>query len=196
MAFWKAVVLTPGIVVLALGLMYGASLIGLHDMWVAFLALVVRSASGSKMEQAPGVFIGAAYGLLLSLSVEALPDLYGDWAVAIPMLAIILTISCQINGLFPLFCNFSTFAFLTIDGSDVILDQRLQLEYLPNLGLDAVLSWILPLLIMKLRTRYPGGGEQRRNRVMWLRSQHGNLIVGQSFREDWWKKGPEPSVRR
>ncbi len=108
------------------------------------------------MEQAPGVFIGAAYGLLLSLSVEALPDLYGDWAVAIPVVAIILTISCQIKGLFPLFCNFSTFAFLTVGGADIVLDQRLQLEYLPNLAFGAVLFWILPWLILRLRRRPPG----------------------------------------
>ena len=106
-----------------------------------------------KMEQAPGIFIGAAYGLLLSLSVEALPDLYGDWVVIIPVVAIILTISCQIKGLFPLFCNFSTFAFLTVGGADIVLDQRLQLVYLPNLAFGAVLFWIVPWLILKLKSR-------------------------------------------
>ncbi|MGI9247603.1 MAG: hypothetical protein ACR2QI_01235, partial [Woeseiaceae bacterium] len=97
--------------------------------------------------------IGAAYGLLLSLSVEALPDLYGDWAAIIPLVAIILTISCQIKGLFPLFCNVSTFAFLTVGGADVILDERLQLDYLPNLAFGAVLFWIIPWLIVKLRSQ-------------------------------------------
>ncbi len=153
MPFWKAVLLTLGIVAVALGLLFVASLIGLNDLWVAFLALVVWGASGMKMEQAPGIFIGAAYGLLLSLSVEALPDLYGDWVVIIPVVAIVLTISCQIKGLFPLFCNFSTFAFLTIGGADIILDQRLQLEYLPNLAFGAVLFWIIPWLILKLKSR-------------------------------------------
>ncbi|MGI9259945.1 MAG: hypothetical protein ACR2QQ_14005 [Gammaproteobacteria bacterium] len=154
--FWKAVLLTIGIVVVAVSLIYGASLVGLNDAWVAFLALVVWGASGMKMEQAPGIFIGAAYGLLLSLSVEALPDLYGDWAVIIPVVAIILTISCQITGKLPVLCNFSTFAFLTVGGADIILDQRLQLEYLPNLAAGAVLFWMIPWLILKLK---PGGGE-------------------------------------
>ncbi len=153
MPFWKAVLLTLGIVAVALGLLFVASLIGLNDLWVAFLALVVWGASGMKMEQAPGIFIGAAYGLLLSLSVEALPDLYGDWVVIIPVVAIVLTISCQIKGLFPLFCNFSTFAFLTIGGADIILDQRLQLEYLPNLAFGALLFWIVPWLVLKLKSR-------------------------------------------
>ncbi len=151
--FWKAILLTLGIVVVALGLIFGASLIGLNDLWVAFLALVVWGASGMKMEQAPGIFIGAAYGLLLSLSVEALPDLYGDWAVIIPVVAIVLTISCQIKGLFPLFCNFSTFAFLTVGGADIVLDQRLQLVYLPNLAFGALLFWIVPWLVLKLKSR-------------------------------------------
>ncbi len=151
--FWKAILLTLGIVVVALGLIFGASLIGLNDLWVAFLALVVWGASGMKMEQAPGIFIGAAYGLLLSLSVEALPDLFGDWAVIIPVVAIVLTISCQIKGLFPLFCNFSTFAFLTVGGADIVLDQRLQLVYLPNLAFGALLFWIVPWLVLKLKSR-------------------------------------------
>ena len=151
--FWKAVLITIGIVAVALGLIFGASLIGLNDLWIAFLALVVWGASGMKMEQAPGIFIGAAYGLLLSLSVEALPDLYGDWVAIFPLIAIILTISCAITGKLPLFCNPSTFAFLTIGGADIILDQRLQLEYLPNLAFGAVLFWIVPWLILKLKSR-------------------------------------------
>ena len=150
--FWKAVVLTLGIVAVALGLIHSASLIGLNDLWVAFLALVVWGASGMKMDQAPGIFIGATYGLLLSLSVEALPDLYGEWVVIIPVVAIVLTISCQIKGLLPLFCNFSTFAFLTVGGADRVLDQRLQLEYLPNLAVGAVLFWIIPWLTLKLKS--------------------------------------------
>ena len=150
--FWKAVVLTLGIVAVALGLIHSASLIGLNDLWVAFLALVVWGASGMKMDQAPGIFIGATYGLLLSLSVEALPDLYGEWVVIIPVVAIVLTISCQIKGLLPLFCNFSTFAFLTVGGADSVLDQRLQLEYLPNLAVGAVLFWIIPWLTLKLKS--------------------------------------------
>ena len=154
--FWKAVLLTIGIVVVALGLVFGASLIGLNDLWVAFLALTVWGASGMKMEQAPGIFIGAAYGLLLSLSVQALPEMLGDWAVVIPVVAIVLTISCQIKGLFPLFCNFSTFTFLTVGGADVILENRLHPEYLPNLAFGAVLFWIVPWVIMKLKS----GGSQ------------------------------------
>ncbi len=155
--FWKAILLTIGIVIAALGLIFGASLIGLNDLWVAFLALVVWGASGMKMEQAPGIFIGAAYGLLLSLSVEALPDIWGAWAAIIPLVLIILTIACQITGKLPLLCNFSTFAFLTIGGADIILDQRLQLDYLPNLAAGAILFWIIPWTIMKLKS--PGQEE-------------------------------------
>ena len=153
MPFWKAILLTIGIIVVALSIIFGASLIGLNDVWVAFLALTVWGATGMKMEQAPGIFVGAAYGLLLSLSVEALPDIWGAWAAVIPLVLIILTISCQITGKLPLFCNFSTFAFLTIGGADIILDQRLQLDYLPNLAFGAVLFWIIPWTIMMLKSR-------------------------------------------
>ena len=151
--FWKAVLLTIGIVAAALGLIYGASLIGLHDMWVVFLALVVWGATGSKMEQAPGIFIGGAYGLLLALSVEALPDRFGDWAVIVPVVAVVLTVSCVITGRFPLFCNFSTFAFLTVGGADIVLDQRPHLEYLANLAFGAILFWLVPSFVLRLRSR-------------------------------------------
>ncbi len=158
--FWKAILITIGIVIVALSLIYGASLIGLHDLWIAFLALVVWGASGTQMEQAPGIFVGAAVGLLLSLSVEALPDMYGEWAVVIPVVMIILAISCQIKGLLPVFFNFSTFAFLTVGGADIVLDQRLQLVYLPNLAFGAVLFWIIPWLVLKIRAAgSTGAGE-------------------------------------
>ncbi len=152
MPFWKAILLTIAIVIVALSLIYGASLLGFNDLWIAFLALVVWGASGMKMEQAPGIFIGGAWGLLLSLAVEAVPDLYGDWTAIIVLIAIILTISCQITGKLPVLCNFSTFAFLTVGGADVILDERLQLEYLPNLAFGAVLFWIIPWLVLKLKS--------------------------------------------
>ena len=106
-----------------------------------------------KMEQAPGIFVGAAVGLLLSLAIEALPDLYGDWAVIIPVVGIVLAISCSIKGALPLFFNFSTFAFLTVGGADIVLDQRLQLVYLPNLAFGAVLFWIIPWSILRLRSQ-------------------------------------------
>lgn len=150
--FWKAILLTIGIVTAALIIITIASLIGLNDLWVAFLGLTVWGASGMKMEQAPGIFIGGAYGLLLSLSVEVLPDLFGEWVVFIPVVLIVLTISCQITGKLPTFCNFSTFTFLTVGGADIVLDQRLQLEYLPNLAFGALLFWIIPALILALKS--------------------------------------------
>ncbi len=151
MPFWKAILLTIAIVIVALALIYVASLLGFNDLWIAFLALVIWGAIGTKMEQAPGVFIGGAWGLLLSLAVEALPDMYGDWTAIIVLVAIILTISCQITGKLPILCNFSTFAFLTVGGADVILDERLQLEYLPNLAFGAVLFWLIPWVVIRLK---------------------------------------------
>ncbi len=158
--FWKAILITLGIIVVALTLIFVASLIGLNDLWIAFLALTVWGATGMEMEQAPGMFIGAAVGLLLSLSIEALPDIYGDWTVIFPLVGIILAISCQIKGLFPMFFNFSTFAFLTVGGADIILDQRLQLTYLPNLAFGAVLFWIIPWWVMKLRSNGSTSGSE------------------------------------
>ncbi len=151
--FWKAVLVTIGIVAIALGLIYAASLIGFDDMWVAFLALVMWGAGGSKIEQAPGVFLGGAYGLILAWSVEGLPDRYGDWAVIIPVVAVVLTISCLITGKLPVFCNYSTFAFLTVGGAGIVLDQGLHFEYLSNLAFGAVLFWLVPWLVLRLRGR-------------------------------------------
>ena len=151
--FWKAILITLGIIAVAVGWMYVGSLLGFNDPWVPLVALTLWGAMGNKMELAPGIFMGGAVGLLLALGVEALPDLYGDWAVLIPVVGIVLAISCVIKGMFPLVCNFGLFIFLTIGGADVFLDQRPQLEYLKNLAFGAVCFWIIPWLILKLKSR-------------------------------------------
>ena len=40
---------------------------------------------------------------------------------------------------------------ITGGGADIVLDQRLQLVYLPNLAFGAVLFWIVPWLLLKLK---------------------------------------------
>ena len=158
--FWKAILITLGVLVLAATYVYVASLFGLEDPWIAFVALTLWSATGMKMEQAPGIFVGGAAGLLISLGIEWLPDVYGDWAVTIPVIAIVLAISCVIKGWLPLICNFGMFMFLTIATADVFLDQRLQLLYLRDLAFGALVFWILPWLVIRLRQR----GEQDGNK--------------------------------
>lgn len=155
--FWKAILITLGVLVLATAYTYVGSLLGLKDPWIGFVALTLWSATGMKMEQAPGIFVGGAVGLLISLGIEWLPDVYGEWAVIIPVIAIILAISCVIKGMLPLICNFGMFMFLTIATADVFLDQRLQLLYLQDLAYGALVFWILPWLVIRLRQR--GGGE-------------------------------------
>ena len=152
-SFPKAILITLGIMAVALGFIYVGSLLGLNDPWIPFLALVVWGALGMKMEQAPGVFLGGAAGLLISLGLELLPDLYGDAAAIIPVLAIVLAISCNIKGWLPLVCNFGLFAFLTVGTADVLLDQRLQLPYLKNLAFGALCFWIIPWLVLRSRSR-------------------------------------------
>ena len=157
MPFWKAILLTLGIIAVAIGWIYVGSLLGFDDPWVPFVAVTLWSAIGMRMEQAPGIFVGGAAGLLLALGIEALPDLYGDWAVLIPVVGIVLAISCVIKGMFPLVCNFGLFIFLTIGGADVFLDQRPQIGYLKNLAFGAVCFWIIPWVVLKLKS---GGGEE------------------------------------
>ena len=154
--FWKAVLMALGIIIVALGYITGTSHLGLNDPWIAFVAVTVWGASGMKMKQAPGIFLGGALGLLISLALDTLPDLYGDWAAVIPAAAIVLAISCKIKDLFPLVCNFGLFIFLTIGSAEIFLDQRLQLQYLQDLGFGALCFWIVPWLILKLKS----GGEQ------------------------------------
>ncbi len=157
--FWKAILITFGVIAAALVYIYIGSLFGLEDPWIAFAAVTVWSAMGMKMEDAPGIFIGGALGLLITLAMELLPDLYGDWAVIFPVMAIILAISCKIKNWLPLFCNFGLFIFLTIGSADIFLDQRLQLQYLQDLAYGALVFWILPWLFLKLRTKGSQGGD-------------------------------------
>ena len=157
--FWKAILITLGVLVLAAAYTFVGSLVGLKDPWIGFVALTLWSATGMKIEQAPGIFVGGAVGLLISLAIEWLPDVYGEWAVIIPVVAIILAISCVIKGMLPLICNFGMFMFLTIATADVFLDQRLQLLYLRDLAFGALVFWILPWLIIRLRQRNKGEGD-------------------------------------
>lgn len=152
MPFWKAILMTLVIIALAVGYIEGASLLGLNDPWIAFVAVTMWSAIGMKMEQAPGIFLGGALGLLITLAMEALPDLYGDWAVVFPVVAIILAISFKIKEMFPLFINFGLFIFLCIGSAEIFLDQRLQLQYLQDLAFGALVFWIVPWLILKLKS--------------------------------------------
>lgn len=157
--FWKAILITLGILSLAGTYIYVASLLGLEDPWIGFVALTLWSATGMKMEQAPGIFVGGAAGLLISLAIEFLPDVYGEWAVIIPVIAIILAISCVIKGMLPLICNFGMFMFLTIATADVLFDQRLQLLYLRDLAFGALVFWLLPWVVIRLRQRNKGEGD-------------------------------------
>ncbi len=150
--YWKALLITLAVIALALAYIFVASLLGLDDPWIAFVAVTVWSATGMKMEDTPGIFIGGALGLLISLAMEALPDLYGDWAAILPAAAIVLSISFVIKGWLPLFCNFGLFIFLTIGSAEIFLDQRLQLLYLQDLAFGALCFWIVPWLVMKARS--------------------------------------------
>ena len=156
MPFWKAILITLGIIAIAVAWMYVGSLLGFDEPWVPLVALTLWGAMDMKMELAPGIFVGGAVGLLIALAVEALPDLYGEWAVLIPVAAIVLAVACKIKDVFPLVCNFGLFIFLTIGGADVFLDQRPQIEYLQNLAFGAVCFWIIPWAILKVRS---SGGE-------------------------------------
>ncbi len=150
MPWWKAILITVGIVIVALGLIYGASLVGLHDLWISFLALVIWGARGMKMEQAPGIFIGGAIGLLISAGIEVMPEIYGEWAIIIPLACLVLAISSSIKGAFPLLFNFSTFAYMTVGSAGFVLEERLHWIYLPNLALGAILFWIIPWVVLKI----------------------------------------------
>lgn len=154
--FWKAILITLGVLAGAAGWIYVASLLGFKDPWVPFVAVTLWSAIGMKMEQAPGIFIGGAVGLLLALGIEALPDIYGELAVLIPVAGIVLAIACVIKEKFPLVCNYGLFLFLTIGGADVFLDQRPQVGYLQNLAFGALCFWMIPWTILKLKS---GGGK-------------------------------------
>lgn len=149
--FWKAMLITLAVIVLALAYIGVSSLLGLNDPWIAFIAVTVWSAGGMKREEAPGVFIGGALGLMISLAMEALPDLYGDWAVAIPIAAIFLAITCKVKDMLPLFCNFGLFIFLTLGSADIFLEQRLQLQYMKDLAFGALVFWVVPWVILQLR---------------------------------------------
>ncbi len=147
---WKAILITLAIIVLAVCYIAVTSYLGLNDPWIAFLALTVWGATGMKMKQAPGIFLGGAAGLLISFSLVALPELYGALAVLIPLAAIILSISFKIKEQFPLICNFGLFTFLTIGTAGFISDQKLQLSYMEDLAFGALCFWIIPWSITKL----------------------------------------------
>ena len=150
--FWKAILIALGIVGVAVAYIFLTSLIGLGNPWIAFVALTVWGAMGMKMEQAPGVFLGGAIGLLISFALAGLPELYGEAAALLPAAAIVLAIACKIKDALPVICNFGLFIFLTIGTADIILGQKMHLQYLQDLAFGALCLWIAPWAVMKLRS--------------------------------------------
>ncbi len=155
MALWKAILISLAIIVVALGYMMGTSYLGLNDPWIAFLALTVWGATGMKMEQAPGIFLGGAVGLLISYGVVALPEMYGDLAIIIPLAAIILSISFVIVGRFKLIFNFGMFTFMTIGSAGFVNENMFHLSYLRDLAFGALCFWILPWALTSFMRKTP-----------------------------------------
>ncbi len=156
--FWKAILLTIVIIAVALVYIFVTSLFGLSDPWIAFVALTIWGATGMKMEQAPGIFLGGALGLIISLSIEVFPDLFGAASVLVPITAIILAVACKIKEQLPLFCNFGLFMFLTIGSAEIVSDERLQVLYMKDLAFAAVCFWILPWIALKFRSQNAAEG--------------------------------------
>ncbi len=153
LSFWKAILLTITIIACALLYMLVTSLFGLKDPWIAFVALTIWGAIGMKMEQAPGIFLGGLSGLIISLTIEVFPDLFGPASVILPITVIILAVACKIKEYLPLLCNFGLFMFLTVGSAEIVSDQRLQLLYMKDLAFAAVCFWIAPWIFLKLRSR-------------------------------------------
>ncbi len=107
-----------------------------------------------KIEQAPGIFVGGALGLIISLCIEVFPDLFGVASVLLPIAVIVLAVACKIKEQLPLFCNFGLFMFLTIGSAEIVSDERLQVLYIKDLAFAAVCFWILPWIGLKLRSQY------------------------------------------
>ncbi|MGI9292017.1 MAG: hypothetical protein ACR2QG_12185 [Gammaproteobacteria bacterium] len=154
--FWKAVLLTLAIIAIALIYIFLGSLLGLEDPWISFVALTMWGALGMKMEDAPRIFLGGAAGIMLGYALWQLPELFGAWAAIIPLIGIILAISCHITQRIPLICNFGLFIFLTIVSADMFLEQRPHLMYLQNLAFGAFCFWIVPWAAIKLRPQKHG----------------------------------------
>jgi hypothetical protein len=151
--FWKALLISIGIIILAVLFITIASFLGLKDPWIAFLALLLWGATGMEMKQAPNIFIGGAVGLLVAMLLGILTETLGPPGGLIFAALIVLIISCQIKEWLPLICNFGLFLFLTIGTAHVILDQSPHLKYLENLAFGAICFWILPWLVLKLKTK-------------------------------------------
>ena len=155
MPFWRAILISLAIIVVALGYMMGTSYLGLNDPWIAFLALTVWGATGMKMEQAPGIFLGGAIGLLISYGVVALPKMYGDLTIILPLAAIILSISFVIVGRFKLIFNFGLFTFMTIGSAGFVNENMFHLSYLKDLAFGALCFWILPWVVTNFMRKPP-----------------------------------------
>ncbi len=155
MPFWKALLISLAIIVVALGYMMGTSFLGLDNPWIAFLALTIWGATGMKMEQAPGIFLGGAVGLLISYGVVALPEMYGDLAVIIPLALIILSITFVVLGRLKLIFNFGLFTFMTIGSAPFVNEGGLQLFYLHDLAFGALCFWILPWVVTRFMRKPP-----------------------------------------
>ena len=112
----KGFLILAGIVV-AIGVFLVLNhLLGITEVWVAFLFLLYWAGiDHANMQTLPNCIVGAALGLLLAYALQQLPLSMGNAAGFSVFLGVILAVVyCQIMGWLLLAVNMATMLFLTV----------------------------------------------------------------------------------
>ena len=139
------------LIILSTIYLFGSAILELKNPWITFLALAVWALSGLRIKEASNTFLGALAGLIIAFNVTAVPFLFGELALAIPSIAIVLIIVSGISGWLSLNFIFSTFLFMAVGLTHLIFAEITRFSYPHDLMFGTICFWIVPLAVMRLR---------------------------------------------
>ncbi len=111
----KGLLVLGGLVVVIGAFLWITHLLGIREVWVAFLFLLYWAGlDHAQMANLPKAAIGAVLGLLFAYSLILLPSALGSAGLGAFLAIILVLVFCQIVGWLPIAVNMSTMLFLTV----------------------------------------------------------------------------------
>ncbi|MBL0123010.1 MAG: hypothetical protein IPP88_09885 [Betaproteobacteria bacterium] len=111
----KGLLVLFGLVVVIGAFLWITHLLGITEVWVAFLFLLYWAGlNHAQMGMLPKAIVGAVVGLLIAYSLQQLPLRLGNAGLAVFLAIILVLVYFQIVGWLTLAVNMSTMLFLTV----------------------------------------------------------------------------------
>jgi branched-subunit amino acid transport protein AzlD len=154
----KGLLVLGGLVVVIGAFLWITHLLGITEVWVAFLFLLYWAGlDHAQMETLPKAIVGAAVGLLIAYSLQQLPLSMGNAGLGVFLAIILVLVYFQIVGWLTLAVNMSTMLFLTVGTIPPIQAAFNFQALLMALGAGIIYFVGLVWLAMRLQKKAPAG---------------------------------------